>query len=168
MIQYTISDLNGAEEWFGDLSPSETDKNAFLSICVNSWNSSYTLQPRTIEVVKETLGIGTMQSNEMVFCTPKEAFGNTSDWERNLQACFYSFKDKFESAVKSLPDTSSAGDIVKHFEHLKQKNSTQQTDYSDNKNINICIGSKLLKSQSTSDFFRNTGCSVTPGGRLQT
>ena len=62
----------------------------------------------------------------MVFCTPEEAFGNTADWERNLQACFYSLRDKFEVAFKSVPDTLSAEDIAKHFGHLRRESGTQQ------------------------------------------
>jgi hypothetical protein len=34
------------------------------------------------------------------------------------------------------------------------------------KNINICADPELLKNQSTYDFFRNIGFSVTTGGRL--
>src|SRR5436190_21381763 len=37
MITYTISDLNDAEESFGYLSLSKSDKEAFLRICINSW-----------------------------------------------------------------------------------------------------------------------------------
>ena len=137
MIRYTISDLNKAEELFGDLSPSETDKKAFQRMCVKSWNSSNSLQPRTIEVVRETLGIGTTQPSEMVFCTPEEAFANPLMWERYLDVCSYSFKEKFKSAVESLQDTSSSGDTIKHFfEHLERRNNQQRF---------IVIGQDLTK-----------------------
>ncbi len=62
----------------------------------------------------------------MVFCTPEEAFSNRADWEQNLQACFYSLRDKFEVAFKSAPDTLSAGDIAKHFGNIRRESGTQQ------------------------------------------
>ena len=126
LIQYTISDFNGTEEWFRDLFLSETNKNMFLSICVNSSNSSYSLQPKKIEAITEIQSIGTTKSNKMVFCTPEKAFSNRANWEWNLQACFYSLRDKFEIAFKSAPDTLFAGDIAKHFGNIRWESGTQQ------------------------------------------
>ena len=71
MINYTMSNLKEAEELYADLL-SETDKKAFLRICIDSYNSSNSLQPRTIEVTRETHDIGTTQLNGMIFCTPEE------------------------------------------------------------------------------------------------
>jgi hypothetical protein len=119
MIEYTISDLNEAEELFGDLSQS-ADNKALLHMCMNSLNYSNSFQPMKIEVARKT------QSKKMVFCTPEEAFDNPLNWKRNLEACSDFFKKEFTLAVESLQDTSSSVDIVKHFEHLKQKKGTEQ------------------------------------------
>jgi hypothetical protein len=121
-----MSDLNDAEESFGDLCPSETDKEAFLRICTNSWNSSNSLHPRTIEVARETQSVGTTQLNGMVFCTPEEAFGNSLNWEKNLEECHNSFKKEFDLTVKSLQDTSFGADIIKHFGDLKRRKGAEQ------------------------------------------
>ncbi len=79
MIEYTMSDLNEAKQSFGGLFLSAIDKEVFLRICRDSWNSSNSLQLRTIEAVRETLGTGMMQANKMAFCTSEEAFGNLSN-----------------------------------------------------------------------------------------
>ena len=79
----------------------------------------------------------------MVFCTPEEAFGDRLNWERNLEQCAHSFKEKFASAVKGLPDTSSVRDIVNYFEHLKRRNGNQQKF--------IVIGGDLTKSDKILD-----------------
>lgn len=135
LIKYTISDLKDSGEWLKEISPSETDKGAFRSICGKCQDSSSRLQPRTV---------GTTGPNIRVFCTPEEAFSNKLDWERKLDACSRSFKDKFESAVKGISDTSSAADIVKHFVGLKPGKNTQR--------ILIPIGGDLTKPEQIIDL----------------
>ena len=67
-----------------------------------------------------------MESNKMVFYTPKEAFSNIVDQEQNLQVYFYFLRDKFKIAFKSVPDTLSTKNITKYFRYLRRESGTQQ------------------------------------------
>jgi hypothetical protein len=119
MIEYTMCDLEEAKE-FGDLPPSETDREDFLRICVDSVTSSESFQQKTIKNAM-------MQPGEMVlFCSPEEAFNRVFDWERKLERCFYSFKQKFEEAVERITSSLSIKDVIKHFEDLKRRGDNQQ------------------------------------------
>ena len=61
----------------------------------------------------------------MVFYTAKETLIGPLEWENELYKCCRSFKDKFDSAVINLPDASCAEEVVRNFEHMKQREGTQ-------------------------------------------